>query len=255
MVTAGIACFHTMKKSLHLIGMPLLLPEVSIKRKRCRFLRVSVRSPIPRPEEPTWTRITVFYKSWCRCVNSGHPLLWTPQGCNNSWRELPPFGCHGNPPGLHLEQFQFLGTNCYLAWHVARVWQLHKQAFSGFSLPHVSAAPIRPGCSGMWDKITCWPSADVGDVVAIPCPKFLFYFSEDVPSRKFVQWSVHVRDKARIELVQQSFSIADKVPSTSVVERHGDACGMRLLRTNKSAASKCFYHRGDLEIIYIWVTS
>ncbi|XP_068594392.1 vasoactive intestinal polypeptide receptor-like [Cebidichthys violaceus] len=36
------------------------------------------------------------------------------------------------------------------------------------------------GCSGTWDKITCWPSADVGEVVTIPCPKYLFYFSGDV---------------------------------------------------------------------------
>nr|XP_046265237.1 vasoactive intestinal polypeptide receptor-like isoform X2 [Scatophagus argus] len=39
------------------------------------------------------------------------------------------------------------------------------------------------GCSGMWDKITCWRSADVGEVVTIPCPKFLFYFSRDIPTR------------------------------------------------------------------------
>ncbi|XP_068425623.1 vasoactive intestinal polypeptide receptor-like [Clinocottus analis] len=36
------------------------------------------------------------------------------------------------------------------------------------------------GCSGTWDKITCWPGADVGEVVTIPCPKYLFYFSGDV---------------------------------------------------------------------------
>ncbi|KAF7667520.1 hypothetical protein LDENG_00059020 [Lucifuga dentata] len=36
------------------------------------------------------------------------------------------------------------------------------------------------GCTGVWDKITCWPSADVGEVVTIPCPKYLFYFSKDV---------------------------------------------------------------------------
>uniref|UniRef100_A0A665X9V2 Vasoactive intestinal peptide receptor 1a n=1 Tax=Echeneis naucrates TaxID=173247 RepID=A0A665X9V2_ECHNA len=28
-------------------------------------------------------------------------------------------------------------------------------------------------CSGTWDKITCWPSADIGEVVIIPCPKYL----------------------------------------------------------------------------------
>nr|XP_020504592.1 vasoactive intestinal polypeptide receptor-like isoform X1 [Labrus bergylta] len=33
------------------------------------------------------------------------------------------------------------------------------------------------GCSGMWDKITCWPGAEVGEVVTIPCPKYFFYFS------------------------------------------------------------------------------
>ncbi|KAM6990211.1 vasoactive intestinal polypeptide receptor-like [Tautogolabrus adspersus] len=33
------------------------------------------------------------------------------------------------------------------------------------------------GCSGTWDKITCWPSAEVGEVVTIPCPKYLSYFS------------------------------------------------------------------------------
>lgn len=40
------------------------------------------------------------------------------------------------------------------------------------------------GCSGTWDKITCWPGADVGEVVTIPCPKYLFYFSRDIPTRK-----------------------------------------------------------------------
>ncbi|XP_034558128.1 vasoactive intestinal polypeptide receptor-like [Notolabrus celidotus] len=39
------------------------------------------------------------------------------------------------------------------------------------------------GCSGTWDKITCWPSAEVGEVVTIPCPKYLFIFSRDATTR------------------------------------------------------------------------
>uniref|UniRef100_A0A8C6LHW0 Vasoactive intestinal peptide receptor 1a n=1 Tax=Nothobranchius furzeri TaxID=105023 RepID=A0A8C6LHW0_NOTFU len=42
---------------------------------------------------------------------------------------------------------------------------------------------LAQGCSGTWDKITCWPAADVGEVVTIPCPKYLFYFSGSVSSR------------------------------------------------------------------------
>ncbi|KAM6948870.1 vasoactive intestinal polypeptide receptor [Aplochiton taeniatus] len=36
------------------------------------------------------------------------------------------------------------------------------------------------GCSGMWDRIACWPSAMVGEVVTIPCPKYFIYFTSQV---------------------------------------------------------------------------
>uniref|UniRef100_H3CR63 Vasoactive intestinal peptide receptor 1a n=1 Tax=Tetraodon nigroviridis TaxID=99883 RepID=H3CR63_TETNG len=39
------------------------------------------------------------------------------------------------------------------------------------------------GCTGMWDKIACWPSADLGAEVTIPCPKYLFFFSGDAQPR------------------------------------------------------------------------
>ncbi|XP_029380329.1 vasoactive intestinal polypeptide receptor-like [Echeneis naucrates] len=39
------------------------------------------------------------------------------------------------------------------------------------------------GCSGTWDKITCWPSADIGEVVIIPCPKYLTDSSSDILTR------------------------------------------------------------------------
>uniref|UniRef100_A0A8C6WV69 Vasoactive intestinal peptide receptor 1a n=1 Tax=Neogobius melanostomus TaxID=47308 RepID=A0A8C6WV69_9GOBI len=43
--------------------------------------------------------------------------------------------------------------------------------------------PISRRCAVKWDKITCWPNAEVGQVVTIPCPKYLFYFSKDIPIR------------------------------------------------------------------------
>ncbi|XP_014857678.1 PREDICTED: vasoactive intestinal polypeptide receptor-like [Poecilia mexicana] len=39
------------------------------------------------------------------------------------------------------------------------------------------------GCNITWDKIACWPSADVGEVVTIPCPKYLFYFTSNALPR------------------------------------------------------------------------
>ncbi|KAJ8337157.1 hypothetical protein SKAU_G00383770 [Synaphobranchus kaupii] len=36
---------------------------------------------------------------------------------------------------------------------------------------------VTSGCGGMWDIITCWPPASVGEVVTIPCPAYFKYFS------------------------------------------------------------------------------
>uniref|UniRef100_A0A8C4NWW9 Vasoactive intestinal peptide receptor 1a n=1 Tax=Dicentrarchus labrax TaxID=13489 RepID=A0A8C4NWW9_DICLA len=57
------------------------------------------------------------------------------------------------------------------------MWCFHVRTFLAFLFVPPS------GCSGTWDKITCWPSANVGEVVTIPCPKYLFYFSRDVHTR------------------------------------------------------------------------
>uniref|UniRef100_A0A8C3SC95 Vasoactive intestinal peptide receptor 1 n=1 Tax=Chelydra serpentina TaxID=8475 RepID=A0A8C3SC95_CHESE len=40
-----------------------------------------------------------------------------------------------------------------------------------------SFSPLSVGCRTMWDNITCWPAAAVGDVVVIPCPTYFIFFS------------------------------------------------------------------------------
>ncbi|XP_061820907.1 vasoactive intestinal polypeptide receptor 1b isoform X2 [Nerophis lumbriciformis] len=37
---------------------------------------------------------------------------------------------------------------------------------------------VTSGCGGEWDMVTCWPSAQVGQVVTITCPAYFSYFSE-----------------------------------------------------------------------------
>uniref|UniRef100_A0AAZ3NUX6 Vasoactive intestinal peptide receptor 1a n=1 Tax=Oncorhynchus tshawytscha TaxID=74940 RepID=A0AAZ3NUX6_ONCTS len=40
-------------------------------------------------------------------------------------------------------------------------------------------SPSPPGCSGTWDKVACWPSANTGQVVTIPCPVYFLYLTND----------------------------------------------------------------------------
>lgn len=40
--------------------------------------------------------------------------------------------------------------------------------------------PPSIGCPGMWDNITCWKPASVGEIVFVKCPAlFRFIISED----------------------------------------------------------------------------
>lgn len=46
-------------------------------------------------------------------------------------------------------------------------------------MPCYCLSPARlAGCQGMWDAITCWPSASVGEVVTITCPTYFSYFND-----------------------------------------------------------------------------
>ncbi|MBN3273836.1 VIPR protein, partial [Polyodon spathula] len=37
---------------------------------------------------------------------------------------------------------------------------------------------VSVGCRGMWDNITCWPSAQVGEMVLRQCPTYFSFFSD-----------------------------------------------------------------------------
>ncbi|XP_064797206.1 vasoactive intestinal polypeptide receptor 1b [Oncorhynchus masou masou] len=43
---------------------------------------------------------------------------------------------------------------------------------------------VTAGCQGMWDIIACWPSARVGEVITIKCPKYFSYFSDHIVKHK-----------------------------------------------------------------------
>uniref|UniRef100_A0A8C9ACW8 Vasoactive intestinal peptide receptor 2 n=1 Tax=Prolemur simus TaxID=1328070 RepID=A0A8C9ACW8_PROSS len=41
-------------------------------------------------------------------------------------------------------------------------------------------ASVLPACSGVWDNLTCWRPADVGETVTVPCPKVFSNFYSKV---------------------------------------------------------------------------
>ena len=57
------------------------------------------------------------------------------------------------------------------------------------SLTLTLAVSFPSGCSGMWDKLMCWPSAGLEEVVTLPCPKYFSYFTSQPRIGKTI-WSL-----------------------------------------------------------------
>jgi hypothetical protein len=47
----------------------------------------------------------------------------------------------------------------------------------GWPYTHCSCLPS--GCPGMWDNITCWKPAHVGEMVLVTCPELFRIFNPD----------------------------------------------------------------------------
>lgn len=94
--------------------------------------------------------------------------------------------CHWN--WLMLQQFETLSVQilCFMLvlydLMVFPCLTIRNKPFFGHLSLWLIFCPS--GCNGTWDKIACWPSANIGEVVTIPCPIYLLYFSRDVSRRK-----------------------------------------------------------------------
>ncbi|XP_053872616.1 vasoactive intestinal polypeptide receptor 1 isoform X1 [Malaclemys terrapin pileata] len=74
--------------------------------------------------------------------------------------------------------------SCLLAW----VSSTHPECIIMLAIEHEHEKCLADsgldnqtvGCARMWDNITCWPSAAVGEVVVIPCPTYFIFFSSSL---------------------------------------------------------------------------
>lgn len=45
--------------------------------------------------------------------------------------------------------------------------------------PSLTRALFHTGCPGMWDNLTCWKPARVGEMVLVSCPELFRIFNPD----------------------------------------------------------------------------
>ncbi|KAF2985816.1 hypothetical protein EK904_014943, partial [Melospiza melodia maxima] len=57
--------------------------------------------------------------------------------------------------------------------------ELKKKEAECLEAPQEHGNATSPGCKRTWDKLLCWPEADAGEILALPCPNILFHFMKE----------------------------------------------------------------------------
>lgn len=139
---------------------------------RCGWIvRPMSMETVESPSDLLNSHNSVEQRTRC-CFNSHVDMLGSSAvvtwGQNNGWYGFAWFCYHGNC--------------CLLLWWI-KVAAEQSNLFEFWKSTRLLFC-LFLGCSVEWDNITCWPGAEIGEVVTIPCPKYLFYFSKDMPPRK-----------------------------------------------------------------------
>ncbi|XP_048367791.1 vasoactive intestinal polypeptide receptor 2 isoform X2 [Sphaerodactylus townsendi] len=54
--------------------------------------------------------------------------------------------------------------------------EIHEEEMKCMEMLKNSRRADFKGCAGTWDNLTCWHSAEVGEIVTVPCPKIFSHF-------------------------------------------------------------------------------
>ncbi|XP_028940460.1 vasoactive intestinal polypeptide receptor 2-like, partial [Antrostomus carolinensis] len=76
-------------------------------------------------------------------------------------------------PGLFVNLTQVNGVHPECRFQL----EIHKEETRCMELLKNAKPVDYKGCVGVWDNITCWRPAKIGETVTVPCPKVFSLFS------------------------------------------------------------------------------
>ncbi|RLW11197.1 hypothetical protein DV515_00001281 [Chloebia gouldiae] len=83
--------------------------------------------------------------------------------------------------------------------------ELKKKEVECLEAPQERGNATSPGCKRTWDKLLCWPEADAGEILALPCPNILFHFMKE-PARALLLVFIFHLILSCLEKIKTSFS-------------------------------------------------